>query len=194
MRGFDSRRLHSAGKSGPAARAMMISRRSSSNGERFRPRRAKPAAAARCPLRNSSRLKRQDSRPSERVVGRLILPVHRITPSCVLRHRGCKYSSRVRPTFAPGADTRLPPRDHGCVSSTLPAGGVTFLFTDVEGSTKLLHELGNAYADALHEHRRLFREAAALGRTARPRWEQRRGAVPGRGKCWPRCEFDAALR
>jgi predicted ATPase len=36
---------------------------------------------------------------------------------------------------------------------------VTFLFTDVEGSTKLLHELGNAYADVLHEHRRLLREA-----------------------------------
>jgi predicted ATPase/class 3 adenylate cyclase len=44
------------------------------------------------------------------------------------------------------------------VSSTLPAGVVTFLFTDVEGSTKLLHELGSAYADALHEHRRLLRE------------------------------------
>ncbi len=28
------------------------------------------------------------------------------------------------------------------MSSTLPAGVVTFLFTDVEGSTKLLHELG----------------------------------------------------
>jgi predicted ATPase/class 3 adenylate cyclase len=45
------------------------------------------------------------------------------------------------------------------VSSTLPAGVVTFLFTDVEGSTKLLHELGDAYADALHQHRRLLREA-----------------------------------
>src|SRR3954451_10068512 len=45
------------------------------------------------------------------------------------------------------------------MSSTLPAGVVTFLFTDVEGSTKLLHELGDAYADALHEHRRLIREA-----------------------------------
>ena len=45
------------------------------------------------------------------------------------------------------------------VSSTLPTGVVTFLFTDVEGSTKLLHELGDAYADALHEHRRLLRES-----------------------------------
>jgi predicted ATPase/class 3 adenylate cyclase len=42
----------------------------------------------------------------------------------------------------------------------LPIGTVTFLFTDIEGSTKLLHELGaEAYADALAEHRRLLREA-----------------------------------
>src|SRR6476646_569274 len=41
----------------------------------------------------------------------------------------------------------------------LPTGVVTFLFTDVEGSTKLLHELGDTYADALHEHRRLLRKA-----------------------------------
>ena len=37
----------------------------------------------------------------------------------------------------------------------LPTGTVTFLFTDVEGSTKLLQELGDqAYAEALAEHRR----------------------------------------
>src|SRR6266571_5758574 len=48
------------------------------------------------------------------------------------------------------------------VSRQLPSGTVTFLFTDVEGSTKLLHELGaEAYADALTEHRRLLREAFA---------------------------------
>jgi class 3 adenylate cyclase len=43
----------------------------------------------------------------------------------------------------------------------LPTGVVTFLFTDVEGSTKLLHDLGGAYADALFEHRRVLREAFA---------------------------------
>jgi len=38
---------------------------------------------------------------------------------------------------------------------------VTFLFTDVEGSTRLLHELGaEAYADALAEHRRIVRDLA----------------------------------
>ena len=42
----------------------------------------------------------------------------------------------------------------------LPSGTVTFLFTDVEGSTKLLHSVGaEAYADALAEHRRVIREA-----------------------------------
>ena len=44
----------------------------------------------------------------------------------------------------------------------LPAGTVTFLFTDVEGSTKLLHELGSErYAEALAGHRRVLREAFA---------------------------------
>src|SRR6187551_2571458 len=46
--------------------------------------------------------------------------------------------------------------------SDLPTGTVTFLFTDVEGSTKLLHALGaEGYADALAEHRRVIREACA---------------------------------
>jgi predicted ATPase len=44
----------------------------------------------------------------------------------------------------------------------LPSGTVTFLFTDVEGSTRLLHELGaEGYAEALAEHRRVIREACA---------------------------------
>ena len=44
----------------------------------------------------------------------------------------------------------------------LPSGTVTFLFTDVEGSTRLLRELGaEAYAEALAEHRRVVRRACA---------------------------------
>jgi predicted ATPase/class 3 adenylate cyclase len=43
----------------------------------------------------------------------------------------------------------------------LPTGTVTFLFTDIEGSTKLLHELGDRYADVLAEHRRIVRDAFA---------------------------------
>ncbi len=45
---------------------------------------------------------------------------------------------------------------------TLPEGTVTLLATDIEGSTRLVHELGaEAYAEALHEHRRLLRAAFA---------------------------------
>ena len=48
------------------------------------------------------------------------------------------------------------------VRRDLPSGNVTFLFTDVEGSTRLLHELGaEAYAQALAEHRRVLRESFA---------------------------------
>jgi predicted ATPase/class 3 adenylate cyclase len=43
----------------------------------------------------------------------------------------------------------------------LPAGVVTLLFTDVEGSTRLLEGLGDGYGDALHEHRRRLRGAFA---------------------------------
>jgi class 3 adenylate cyclase len=41
---------------------------------------------------------------------------------------------------------------------SFPAGTVTFAFTDVEGSTKLLQELGDDYAEVSREHRRLVRE------------------------------------
>jgi predicted ATPase len=48
------------------------------------------------------------------------------------------------------------------VRSDLPIGTVTFLFTDVEGSTKLLHELGaRAYAVELARHRRVVRETCS---------------------------------
>src|SRR5215216_6837618 len=44
----------------------------------------------------------------------------------------------------------------------LPSGTVTLLFTDIEGSTRLLHALGgDRYADALAAHQRLLREAFA---------------------------------
>jgi len=41
----------------------------------------------------------------------------------------------------------------------LPDGTVTLVFTDVEGSTQLVRQLGDAYAQLLGDHRRLLREA-----------------------------------
>jgi predicted ATPase/class 3 adenylate cyclase/Tfp pilus assembly protein PilF len=45
------------------------------------------------------------------------------------------------------------------VRAELPTGTVTFLFSDIEGSTRLLQELGDGYAEALAEHRRALRES-----------------------------------
>ena len=42
----------------------------------------------------------------------------------------------------------------------LPSGTVTLLFTDIEGSTGLLHELGDRYAGVLAAHRSILRDAA----------------------------------
>ncbi|MGZ3679245.1 MAG: ATP-binding protein [Ktedonobacterales bacterium] len=41
----------------------------------------------------------------------------------------------------------------------LPTGTVTFLFTDIEGSTRLLQQLGERYENVLADHRRLLRAA-----------------------------------
>ena len=42
--------------------------------------------------------------------------------------------------------------------ASLPGGTVTFLFTDIEGSTRLLQELGDRYGDVVRDHRQLLRE------------------------------------
>jgi len=45
----------------------------------------------------------------------------------------------------------------------LPTGTVTFLFTDIEGSTRLLQALGDAYARVRSEHATIIRDAIAAG-------------------------------
>jgi class 3 adenylate cyclase len=39
-----------------------------------------------------------------------------------------------------------------------PGGTVTFLFTDIEGSTRLLQELGDDYGQVVADHRRILRD------------------------------------
>jgi predicted ATPase/class 3 adenylate cyclase len=95
-----------------------------------------------------------------------------------------RYSSRLRSTRVPSADEiRLlaarssadaarivasrdgvdgnPSRRHYRVRvrEDLPSGTVTFLFTDIAGSTKLLQEHGEAYPDFLAAHRDVVRGA-----------------------------------
>jgi peptide/nickel transport system substrate-binding protein len=43
----------------------------------------------------------------------------------------------------------------------LPSGTVTFLFSDIEGSTRLLRALGDRYEQVLVEHQRILRDAFA---------------------------------
>ena len=43
----------------------------------------------------------------------------------------------------------------------LPSGTVTFVFTDIEGSTELLKNLGERYGEVLGQHRRIVRETFA---------------------------------
>ena len=47
----------------------------------------------------------------------------------------------------------------GPVRRFLPVGTVTFLFTDIEGSTRLLKHLGDGYGEVLAEQQRILRDA-----------------------------------
>ena len=47
--------------------------------------------------------------------------------------------------------------------ATLPAGTVTFVFSDIEGSTGLLKRLGARYEELITDHRRLVRETFGGG-------------------------------
>src|SRR5438270_3852843 len=53
------------------------------------------------------------------------------------------------------------------VGDGLPAGEVTLLFSDIEASTRLLHEIGELFGEVLAEHDRVLREV----------WEAFGGAV-----------------
>ena len=88
--------------------------------------------------------------------------------------RGCSGARRASEVLR---ELVLGQRRHGSVSSALPAlvetarvstvdelpyGTVTFLFTDIEGSTQLLKQLGgDRYGEALDDHQRILREAFA---------------------------------
>jgi class 3 adenylate cyclase len=65
----------------------------------------------------------------------------------------------------PVADDGAPRRSDRTVAGGLPTGTVTFLFTDIVGSTRLLREDRRAYADMLAQHRlRSILDGAALNR------------------------------
>ena len=53
--------------------------------------------------------------------------------------------------------TEAPPRFARDRATQVPTGTVTFLFTDIEGSTRLVQELGDGYGELLEQHHRLVR-------------------------------------
>jgi predicted ATPase/class 3 adenylate cyclase len=63
------------------------------------------------------------------------------------------------PPAAPPAPS--PPAPAGPPGPALPTGTVTFLFSDIEGSTRLLQQLGDGYAAVRDEHAAIVRRAVA---------------------------------
>ena len=53
--------------------------------------------------------------------------------------------------------------------TTLPSGTVTFVFTDIEGSTALLKRLGDVYPELISAHRQIVRDVFELPRRGRDR-------------------------
>src|SRR4029453_11765750 len=66
---------------------------------------------------------------------------------------------------AHGSGRRVAVAEGGTLSASdaqgLPSGIVTFVLTDIEGSTSLFRRLGDAYSGLLQEHHRLLRAAFA---------------------------------
>lgn len=52
----------------------------------------------------------------------------------------------------------LSKQHYNSVMAALPLGTVTFLFTDIEGSTRLLQQLGDQFATLLTEHRQIMQQ------------------------------------
>lgn len=86
---------------------------------------------------------------------------------------------------------------------SLPSGTVTFVFTDIEGSTELLKQLGSGYGRVLATHRRIVRETfqAANGieidtgrRRPRRAVLRSRRADPRAGRSCAESEGDLAQR
>jgi class 3 adenylate cyclase len=73
----------------------------------------------------------------------------------LLEHLGVVPSAETRALYdglLKGA--KAPPR-----TAAQPSGTITFLFTDIEGSTRLLEKMGDQYAVALSEHHEILRAA-----------------------------------
>src|SRR5687768_3679789 len=118
----------------------------------------RPGPLVRATTAEPTKISTTDSAPLSAAVER-----HR-DPSPTVRIVDASCGSTPHGSRRPGGGFALAVDSSARASQTrgvrdLPRGTVTFLFTDIDGSTRLLHELGDQYADVLAEHRRLLREA-----------------------------------
>src|SRR5579864_7755092 len=70
-----------------------------------------------------------------------------------------RRGSHCRRTSPRGPAARSADDKRGRSMPSLPTGTVTFLFTDIEGSTRLLQDIGDRYADVLAGYRKLLAAA-----------------------------------
>ena len=82
-------------------------------------------------------------------------PVPQTRPQADAQASARADPAEVPPAPAPSASAPAVPD----VAIPAPTGTVTFLFTDMEGSTRLLQRIGPRYAAALADHHRLLRAA-----------------------------------
>ena len=68
-----------------------------------------------------------------------------------------KAESTEQTLFVPSSEHRVESGQSRSDKRNLPSGTVTLLFTDIEGSTRLLQRLGDSYAGVLAECRQLLR-------------------------------------
>jgi class 3 adenylate cyclase len=85
-----------------------------------------------------------------------------LTADCNPVDRGKKQEARALELALGSRAAQVQTRDrrlHHEDMRKLPTGTVTLLFTDIEGSTRLLQEFGDVYREARAEHRRVLRAA-----------------------------------
>ena len=141
-------------KAQAAAASMALQRR---RGRVVRQRPAKPRTAVR--IRSSPSLARtRASTGRSGADGQPSVARRRLSPGGGGdRRRRLSGSCPTRPSRR-SVVARPWTRENRRVQPELPTGTVTFLFTDIEGSTRLLRELGDGYAAVLAEHHRVLRD------------------------------------
>src|SRR5439155_25260962 len=92
---------------------------------------------------------RREKTRYERLKSRLMQPARRCTVD------GSPKAGKGGVAQASAAEHRSPMTN----GPDIPSGTVTFLFTDIEGSTRLLKKLRGGYAEVVSAHRRLLRAA-----------------------------------